>query len=198
MNKNKIIIIGSGGHALSCLDLISKSKNFEFVGVVEIDEKQSGVKNDIFKNYLLGTDRDLPNLKKITSYIVIGIGQIRDLYKRMEMFINLKKLDYVIPNIKSNFSYISDNVKLGNGNQIFNNVTINSSVIIGDNNIFNTSSVIEHGVKIGNNCHISTGAIINGDCEIGDNTFIGSGAIISNNVKINKFSFIKAGEVIKK
>ena len=86
MKNNKIIIIGSGGHATSCINIIEKIKQYKIYGVV--DNK----KNIINLNYnLIGNDKDLLRIKKKIKYAFIGIGQIKSPEKRKKIFNNLKK-----------------------------------------------------------------------------------------------------------
>ena len=61
MKKKKLILIGSGGHSLSCIDIIEENKNYQIIGLL-------GKKEDlgkIIKNYkVIGTEKDLPKLMK--------------------------------------------------------------------------------------------------------------------------------------
>tara|TARA_B100000780_G_C21066605_1_gene428942 strand:+ start:197 stop:805 length:609 start_codon:yes stop_codon:yes gene_type:complete len=186
--KPKIIIIGAGSHANSCVDVIELEKKYSIYGL--IDEKKP--RSIILKKYkYLGRDKDLKKIRKTIKYAIICVGFIHDFNLRNKIYLNLKKLKFKIPNIISPISYVSKKSKIGFGTMIFHEALINSNVTIGNNSIINTKSLIEHDVKIGNNCHISTGVIVNGNSKIGDNTFIGSGSVISNNVKIGKNCFIK-------
>lgn len=187
----KIILIGSGGHASSCIDLINQSEKYKIHGYV--DNK----KNKSLQFTFLGNDNQLEIIKKKCSNAIIAIGQIKDSKLREKKYKLLKKLNFNLPNIISKNSYIAKNLEIGEGNSFFTNSIINYNSNIGNNNIFNSRSLIEHDVKIGNNNHISTGVIINGNCSIGNNNFIGSGVIINNNVKIGNFCIISSGSIIK-
>jgi sugar O-acyltransferase (sialic acid O-acetyltransferase NeuD family) len=193
MKKNKIIIYGDGGHATSCIDLIESTNLFKIIGIVS---------NKSFKTFnsypIIGTDRELSNLKKITKNIVIGISFYKDLKKRNKIFSKLKNLGFNIPTLCSPLSYISKGVKIGEGSQIFHRVVINKNVIIESNCIVNNQSLIEHDVKIKNNSHISTSVTINGGCTIGQEVFIGTGSILRENLWIKNNSFIKMGSILKK
>tara|TARA_B100000795_G_C22712584_1_gene404157 strand:+ start:351 stop:932 length:582 start_codon:yes stop_codon:yes gene_type:complete len=193
MKKNKIIIYGDGGHATSCIDLIESTNLFKIIGIVS---------NKSFKTFnsypIIGTDRELSNLKKITKNIVIGISFYKDLKKRNQIFSKLKNLGFNIPTLCSPLSYVSKGVKIGEGSQIFHRVVINKNVIIESNCIVNNQSLIEHDVEIKNNTHISTSVTINGGCTIGQEVFIGSGSILRENLRIKNNSFIKMGSILKK
>ena len=193
MKKDKIIIFGDGGHANSCMDLIESTQKFKIIGVIS---------NKNFKtinNYpVIGNDKDLVNLKKITKNIIIAISFYKDPNKRKKIFSRLKNLGFNIPTICSPLSYISKGVKIGEGCQIFHRVIINKNVEIENNCIINNRSLIEHDVKIKNDTHISTSVIINGGCKIGKEVFIGSGSVLKENLRIKNNYFIKMGSILIK
>ncbi len=191
MKKKPLILIGAGGHAKSCIDIIENQNKYHIFGIIDKSNKKN------FMGYkVLGNDKKLEFYSKKIKDIVIAIGQIKNFEKRFEIFKKCKTLGFRLPIIKSKNSYISKNVIIGEGTLIFHNVIINSQAKIGKNCIINTRSLIEHDVEIGNNCHISTGSILNGSAKVGDNSFIGSGTVVSHSVKIKAKSFIKFGSRI--
>ena len=83
---NKIIIIGSGGHAKVCLETILSSKKFKFAGFV--DDKN---KKKILNYKVVGNDKSLLELRKKVRFACIGIGQIKNFtIKKKKNFINSK------------------------------------------------------------------------------------------------------------
>ena len=58
--KKKIILVGSGGHAEACIDVIeSEKKKFKILGLVDIK------KNELFDKYkVISNLNDIQNLKK--------------------------------------------------------------------------------------------------------------------------------------
>lgn len=196
MQKNKdIILIGAGGHAISCIDVIEKEGKFKIVGII-------GTKDEVGKNILgyevIGTDKDLTKLVKGCKNACITIGQIKDATLRLTLFNNLLKIGFSLPSIKSPHSYISKYANLGMGTIVMHGAIINAGAVIGNNCIINTNALIEHGVKIGNNCHISTNSTVNGDVLIGDNCFIGSCSSIREGIRINNNVFVAMCSLITK
>ena len=101
MKKDKIIIYGDGGHATSCIDLVESTKKFKIIGVV------SNKKFQTFDTYpVIGSDKELLKLKKITKNIVIGISFYKNLEKRKKIFFKLKNLGFNIPTICSPLSTV--------------------------------------------------------------------------------------------
>ena len=190
----KIILIGGGGHALSCIDVIEHEKKVKIVGIV--DDK---LKKEKILNYkVIGGDTDLKKIKKNVDYAFITVGQIGLSNKRRNIFNKLKKLGFKIPIIISPKSMLSKNVKINEGTIIHHGVAVNSGVTVGKNCIINTNCLLEHGVKVGDHTHIATSVVINGDVRVGSSSFIGSGAIIRNSLNIGSKAFIPMGKIVIK
>lgn len=193
--KKKIILIGSGGHAQSCLEIIYNSTTkYSVEGYLDLKRN----KNFSFKYLGNLNDEKFLDIQKISKNLAICIGQIKNPKLRNNIFKKFKKLNFKFPIIKSKNSIISKETSIGDGTMIFNNVLINRDAKIGENSILNNCCLIEHGVNIGSNCHISTGAIINGESSIGNNCFIGSGAILHQSVSIGNNCIISAGQIVRK
>jgi len=192
---NKIIILGSGGHAKSCIDVVEKQKKFKILGIVE---KIRSKEKKIMGYPILGEDRNLKEIRKKFKNILIGVGQIKNFKTRSDIFFKLKKLGFNFPIIISPTAYISKNSKIGEGTIIMHNVTVNTKVTIGSNCIINTNALLEHEVEVGKDTHISTGVIINGKSKIGNKSFIGSGSIIRDGIRIGHGCVIGMGQIIRK
>lgn len=192
MKKKNIYILGAGGHAKVCVDVIESTKKFNILSLID---KKKGKK--LF-NYKVISEYDFVKKKNKTKNLLIGIGQIKNVDIRKKIFKFYKKLGYKFPNIISKYSYVSKRSSLGEGILICHGVVINPSSKIDSYCIINSQSLIEHDVEVGKYCHISTRSVINGGVSIGDNTFIGSGAIIQQGVQIGNNCLIGAGVIIKK
>lgn len=191
--KEKIIIVGSGGHSISCYDILRKINKYNVVGYVDIKKNKN-----FFDLEYIGDDKTFINKNNKNIKVLIGIGQIKNWKTRYELFDKYKKAGFDLPTIFASSSIISDKVKINKGSIIMNNVIINGYSNIGENCIINNNALIEHNCSIGKNTHISTGAIVNGNCKIGKNVFIGSNTTINNGVKIDDFSIIPSHSRIAK
>jgi sugar O-acyltransferase (sialic acid O-acetyltransferase NeuD family) len=189
----KIIILGCGGHANSCIEIIEQLSNFKIYGFICKSKK-----NITSKYKVLGDDSSIKQIVKKCKNAFIGIGQIKSFKLRLKIFKLLKKEGFKLPKIISKTAYVSKYTLIGEGSIIMNKVFVNRNVLVGSNTIINTGAIIEHDTKIGSNCHISTGTIINGGVTIGDGTFIGSGSVVNENIKIGKNCIISSQSRIKK
>jgi len=189
MSKSEIILIGAGGHAASCIDVIEQQDKFQIAGLIG---KQEELGQSVCGYSIFGVDKDLPELIKQYKNAHIAIGQI-DTEKRNNIYSKVLGLGFSIPTIISPNSYVSKHADIGNGNIIMHGVIINAGVRIGDGCIINSRALIEHGVQIEDGCHISTNSVLNGNVKIGSGTFIGSTACIKDNISIGRNCIIGMG-----
>lgn len=193
MKKTKILIIGSGGHAKSCIELLESTNRFKIVGLIDSNKNKK-----IYHYKVISDDNNISKIKKISRNLIIGLGSIGNISKRVKIFEKYKKLGFNFPIVISKNAIISNKTKIGEGTVIFNHVIINAGSIIGKNCLINNKSLIEHDVEICDHSHISTNVTVNGNCKINEQTFIGSGSVLKNNITLSKKNFIKMGRVIKK
>lgn len=193
MSKKKLLVIGAGGHAKACIDVIEKTEDYSIGGIIGQDFE---VGREVLGYKVIGTNNDLPELRNRFDSSFIAIGQIKDYTIRKKIFSKLVELDFNLPSIISTQAYVSKYSKIGVGTIIMHHVVINAEVSIGDNCIINTKALIEHDVIVGSNSHISTGVILNGGVKVGENCFIGSGAILKNGIKVSDSSIVSLGSIL--
>ena len=191
---DKILLIGAGGHARSCIDVLEEENQFEIAGLIE---KGESISNESLGYPVIGTDDDLKVLRQQYKNALITVGQIKSPKIRIKLYQLLKELDFTLPVIVSPHAYVSKHAQIGEGSIIMHGVIINANAKIGNNCIINNKSLIEHDAVIGDHCHISTGVIINGEVSIRNETFIGSGTVAKQAISIGKSCVIGAGVVVK-
>jgi sugar O-acyltransferase (sialic acid O-acetyltransferase NeuD family) len=190
--KKKIIIIGTGGHSSSIIDLIESTKKFIILGFLCNKNKVGSY----YLNYkILGNDNYLIEIKK-KPLIVLGFSSYKNLSYYKKQYLKIKSMGFKIPNLISPFSYVSKNSSIGQGVNIFHGAIVNNNCLIGNGVTINSRALIEHDCVIDDFCHISTGCILNGGVRVNKKTFIGSGSIIRENIKIFKKKFIKISSLI--
>lgn len=195
MPKNKLILIGGGGHCESCIDVIEQENKFEIIGILD---KKELVGTSILGYDVIGTDDEIMNLRKKNYSFLITVGQIKSAKLRLRIFLQLKELNASIATIISPLAYISKSAHIGKGTIIMHGVIVNTGVSIAENNVLNSGCILEHNTDIGSHCHISTQTVINGGCKIEDEVFVGSGTVILNQIKVCGGTIIGAGTVVNK
>jgi len=193
--KEKIILIGGGGHCKACIDVIEQEGRFTIAGIVDVPEKKE---HKVSGYTIIGSDSDLLEMIKSYPNVLITLGQIKSPGRRMELFHELMNMGALFHMIKSPTAYVSRYARVAEGTIIMHQSLINAGATVGRNCIINTKALIEHDAHIGDHCHISTGAIVNGGVTIGSGSFLGSGAIAPQYTAIPSNSYIKANSVISK
>ena len=191
--REKIVLIGGGGHCNSVIDVIEQEGKYEIFGIVDSNPELVG--KEILGYRVIGTDSDLPNIFKTCPNALISVGQITPKSVRVEIFQKLKNIGFKLPTIVSPLAYVARSAEIGEGTIVMHHALVNSNVRIGKNCIINTKALIEHDAIVGDNCHIATGAILNGGTVVESDTFVGSNAVTKQLSKVS--GFIKAGSVVK-
>jgi len=194
MNNPKIILLGAGGHCHSCIDVIEQEGVYEIAGIV--DRPGTLRDNTILGYSLLGSDDDLPEIRKEIDYALITVGQIGSASVRIKLYNLLKEMGFALPVIISPFAHVSRFANIGGGTIVMHQTMVNAGARVGVNCILNTRCLIEHDAIIGDHTHISTSAVINGNAAIGSRCFLGSNATVVNGAVLPDDYFFRAGRLI--
>ena len=194
--KEKIILLGRGGHAKSVVDVIEASGNYTIIGFIDKAEER----NFEYRGYsIIGCDADLLKFYKAGihhAFVCIGFlgqGNIRDL-----LYDRLKQIGYHLPVLTDPTAVLASDVQVGEGSFIGKRDEINSGAAIGKMAIINTSAVVEHDSKVGGFSHISVNSTLCGEVSVGKKCFVGAGSTIVQGIKIGNNCLIGAGSVVLK
>lgn len=197
----KLILIGGGGHCLSCIATIESSQSpFQIEGIVD-NEANPGA--DLLGYPVVGGDAYIPDLLKSISNFLICVGQIRNASARRLIAANVQHhaaeagVSVNFPVIVAGNAAVS-HATLGPGTIVMQMAMVNAGARTGSHCIVNNRALIEHGVSVGDFCHVATGAIVNGDCRIGNGVFVGSGAVLKQGVSVSDNVSVAAGAVVVK
>lgn len=193
MNVRPILLVGAGGHARACIDVIEQQNLFTVSGLVGRSDEVGGL---VLGYPVLGTDHDLPRLLSGHSHALIALGQIKTGEPRIRLFDSLVQAGYALPVIVSPRAYVSRHATLGAGTIVMHGAIVNAGAVVGRNCIINNQSLVEHDAIIGDHCHIATAATINGGACIGSATFIGSNSCVRQLVSIEERCVIGMGQRI--
>jgi len=194
MGKPRLILIGAGGHAHACIDVIEQHGGYQIAGLI-------GVPGEMHQNHLgyavIGTDANLVELAKTIPYALITLGQIKTPSDRVRLYERVVELGFQLPTIVSPNAYVSRHAALGVGTIVMHGAIVNAGASVGSNCIINTRALLEHDAIVADHCHISTGATINGNTAIGSGCFIGSGSIVKEGASLGKNCLIGMGLAVR-
>lgn len=188
-----LLLLGGGGHCVSCIDVIEAEGKWRIRGIVDRDAERG---SEVLGYPVLGTDENLAGLLEEAPSAIVAVGQIKSAAPRERLFEALIRAGAHAPVIASPRARISPHAVVGDGTIVMHGVLVNAAANVGVNCILNTHCVVEHGARIGNHCHVSTGAMVNGDARIGSGSFVGSGAVLREGVSIGEGCIVAAGAVV--
>ena len=190
MLKDDLVLIGAGGHARSCIDVIEQEGKFRIAGLFGVTEE---VDSRVLNYDVIGTDAELDELAARFKYALITLGQIASPEDRIRLFNLSVNAGFALPTIIAPSAYVSPYATIGAGTIVMHGAIINADAAVGRNCIINSRALIEHGSQVADHCHVSTGAILNGNTSIGIGSFIGSGATIKEGVLVGSRSLVGMG-----
>ena len=193
MTNESILLVGAGGHAKACIDVIEEEGRFIVNGLIGLSH-EVGAK--IFDYPVLGTDEDLPMLLRECPNALITVGQIKTPALRIRLFELIRQDSCALPVIVSPHAYVSPHAKLDTGTIVMHGAVINAGAVVGKNCIINSQSLVEHDVVIADHCHIATATTINSGVRIGAGTFIGSNSSVRQCVNIGERCLIGMGQQV--
>lgn len=194
MNGPSLILIGAGGHAHACIDVIESQNRYNIIGLVgissELDQRHLGYK-------VIGTDTDLRELARIHGSAIISVGQIGKADVRERLYCSAREAGFDMPSIISPTAHVSRHASIGPGSIVMHGAVINAGATVGANCIINTKALIEHDAEVGDHCHVSTGAILNGGARVSSGSFIGSGSLLRESVSIGRRCVVGMGVIVR-
>ena len=194
MSKPSVILIGAGGHAHACIDVIEQHGEYQIAGLVGMQEEM----NAQHLGYaVVATDAELPRLAKNYRYALISVGQVRSPDTRIRLYQKAVDLGLTLPNIIAPTAHVSDHATIDAGTIVMHGAIVNAGARVGKNCIINTRALVEHDAVVEDHCHISTGAILNGSVYIGTGSFVGSGCVIKDGITLGKSCLVGIGLCVR-
>ncbi|MEK3725869.1 acetyltransferase [Paenibacillus sp. FSL H8-0034] len=190
MQRDKVVVIGGGGHAKVVIDILQSSNNYEIIGFtspLDSDKSLCGVP-------YVGDDSNLPALfdKGIRSFfIAIGDNKLRK-----KLYNNLLEFGFKPINAISPYAHISPYASIGDGVVVMPGSVINACAVLGDNIIVNTLACIDHDCIINSHTHIAPRVSLAGCVNVGEGSFIGIGSSVIPEIKIGEWVIIGAGSAV--
>jgi len=190
MSKPGLILIGAGGHAHACIDVIERNGQYRIAGLVGLPEEMNTLH---FGYTVMATDKDLPELAKAYRCAFVAVGQIRSPESRMRVYRQATGLGFQLPVIIAPTAHVSRHATIGAGTIVMHGAIVNAGARVGSNCIINTRALVEHDATVEEHCHVSTGAILNGGAYIGAGSFVGSGSVVKEGVRLGKGCMVGMG-----
>jgi len=194
--KEKIILIGGGGHCKVVIDAIINTGTYNIKGIID-NKMEDEVK--VLGIPVIGNDVLLPELyKKGINQAFVAVGSVGDCNLRKAIYKKLKNIGFDLAIVVHHRAVVAKDVEIDEGTFIAAGAVINPGTTIGKNVIINTCASVDHDCKIGDFVHVAPGATLSGGVEVGESTHIGTGANLVQGLKIGKGCMVKAGTIVKR
>jgi sugar O-acyltransferase (sialic acid O-acetyltransferase NeuD family) len=194
--SQQLLVLGGGGHAKICIDIIKQMKMFELAGIID-ENLEPGVR--VLDIPVIGWNEDLQKLfDQGVRLAVNGVGATSNPRLRQKLYTTLKTIGFQLPNLIHPRAVLEPSVRLGEGNQIMAGAIVGADAVIGDNCIVNAGAIVSHDCRLEDNAHLAPGAILAGGVTVGRNTLVGMGATVYLQVRIGRDAVIHNGRNISR
>lgn len=187
--KKAIIIMGAGGHAKVCIELLRAMG--EKVGFCIGSEGSADLCLDV---PVLQGDKHLSRLRKegySRIFIAIGSNALRERLATMAINEGYNLINAISPQ-----AIISSSARLGSGIAIMAGVVINAEATIADLAIINTGATVDHDCQIAKAVHIAPQCALAGNVKVGPQSFLGIGSKVIPEIEIGEKVILGAGTVV--
>lgn len=190
MNGKTVLLIGAGGHARACIDVIEQQGKYVVAGLIGLPSEKG---TEMLGYPILGTDDEIPEELARWDFGLVTCGQIKTAKVRVRLCEEIKRHGHLVEAIVSPRAYVSPHAKVGAGSMVLHGAVVNAGAVVGENCIINSLALVEHDAVVGNHCHIATGARLNSGVQVGDESFVGSGCVVRQGVQIGKGCVVGMG-----
>lgn len=143
--RNKLVLIGGGGHCKSVLDAVIRPENFD---EVVITDPGISVETTMLGCRVVGNDEILSELfMRGFKNAFITIGSIRFTDRRRNAFLMAERIVFS-PSVIDPSVVIAHSAFIAPGVFIGKNAVVNADAVVEKMAIINTGAVIEHDCRI--------------------------------------------------
>jgi UDP-perosamine 4-acetyltransferase len=186
--RDKVVVLGSGGHAVVCIESLAAS-GFDVVGVVDRrpDARPLGVP-------LLGSDEDLSAIHVDgieSAFVAVGDNRLRGRLMALAKLSGFRLVNAVAPD-----AHVSPTALLGENIAVMAGAVVNAYTRLGDGVIVNTGAVIDHDGHVEELAHIGPGCALAGKVTVDKGAFLGVGSSVIPGCRVGRWSQLGAGSVV--
>lgn len=193
MNKNRLILVGGGGHCKSVIEA-AESAGYQILGVLDLPEE---VGKEVLSTKVIGTDDDILAYVDKAEF-VITVGFIKNPAIRIKLYNKIKEAGGKLATVIASTAYVSKYAEIGEGTVVLHQAFVNAGAKVGKNVILNTMTDVDHDAVIGDFTHLSAGVLVAGEAKVGDRCFCGIGSTIQHTRTVTSDVILGAGTLVVK
>lgn len=191
-SKEKLIVLGAGGHARAVAGVLEKLGNWDVLGFLDRVEGNLGECIGAWK--IIGCESCLPRfIEQGVKHAFVALGDNRERMEKQELLI---RQGFRLATLIHPTAVLEAGVHVGNGSLICAGVILGCSVKIGDGCIVNTGSIVDHESIVHSFAHLAPGTLIAGRVQVGQGAFLGIGSRVIDKKEIGDWAIVGAGSVV--
>ncbi len=188
--KQRVVVVGAGGHAKVVLEALWAMDTFEVVGLID----PNAADLEVLGVPVLGGDELLPRLfEQGVASAVVAIGSNR---RRQQLGHSLLAMGFTLPAVVHPSAFISPSAVIGQGSVVMARAVVGTLASVGELAIINTGAIVEHDNQIGKSTHICPGVALAGGVRVGDRALVGVGSAVRPEISIGDDSIVGAGSAV--
>lgn len=180
-----VILIGGGGHASVCLDVLRAQGN-SVLGYT------GPAATNLDLEYL-GSDEEISTRSPDRIKIFVALG---DNHARLSLLRKLSSLGFLAVTAIHPSAVLAPSVSVGAGSVLMPGTVVNARTVIATGAIINTGATVDHDGCIGDAVHLAPGTHLAGSVTIGEGTFLGVGVSVIPGCTIGQWATVGAGAAV--
>lgn len=187
--RPEIIVIGAGGHAKVCIELLRAMGRIVAFCIGDSDSPKQCLDVPVLQG-----DENIGQLRAqgyCKAFVAIGSNSVRQRLGAICLSQGYELVSAISP-----MASVSPSVTLGKGVAVMAGAVINAQAMIEDFAIINTGATVDHDCRIGQSAHIAPQCGLAGGVSVGRTSFLGVGSKVIPNIRIGDNVTVGAGGVV--
>lgn len=190
MTRQRILLLGAGGHGKAIADLLLAGGSYDIAGFVDAAPKAS----QVLGLPVLGDESRLIMLAG--QGIALAHAAVGNNAQRLAAAARLRAAGFALPSLTHPAAVIGHGARVGQGAAILARAVIGPEAEIGALALINTGAIVEHDCVVEEAAHIGPGAVLAGGVRVGAGALIGAGAVVKPGIVIGAGAVIGSGAAV--
>ena len=190
MSAERIVVVGSGGHAKVVVEAVQAMGRFSIAGATD----PAPASATLLGVPIIGSDDVLPALyDQGVKHAVLAVGE-NDL--RLRLRARLKTIGFTLPGIVHPQAFVAPSARVDEGAVVMARAVIGTDTVVGPVAIINTGAILDHDNAIAEAAHVAPGCALAGWVTVGARSLIGVGSAVRPRITIGADVVVGAGSAV--
>ena len=190
--RQKVMVVGAGGHARVVESLLRYVPDVELAGFA--DRTRASFGERIGGAAVTTTWDELPAWRDAgVTAVALAIG---DNAERARMFAAATAHGYRVLGLRHPTAFVERDAVVGEAAVICAGAILGAGCRLGANTLVNTGAIVDHECAVGDHAHLGPGCRLAGRVTVGALTFVGLGATVREGIRIGENVVVGMGSVV--